>query len=163
VHAVQTHIVSFRYSGLIADHGVMDAADAQRVTLGARPLLSASGHYYTQGWLPRRLANCNKRFQILEFAPEHGSWQFDLLMNLYYGAIFEVLKTTFPELLVPAVLLGTAVLVASSPEWHAYDGTDQSVLANRIEPKLPILHERDETLSFLSKSIGLLGPIWRSR
>lgn len=140
---MQKHTLTITHAGLLADHGVMDAVQAERTMRGARRLLSASAYYYTQGRVPVRLHARNSYFQIVEFAPEHGSLTRELLIGIAGSGIYDIAKVYFPEVFLTAVALSAVGLMSVEKErWIELGKRIRDLRREdqptRIEPVLPM-------------------------
>jgi hypothetical protein len=169
---MQTHIFTLKYSGLLAEHGVMEAAHGEYALQGAKKLLAAHCHYYTKGTIPHRPIAQTHDFQILVSTPGRGSYFLDLLVSVSHSAIYDVAKVGILAILIPVV-----------KEWSKHGRLSKnwfygdSVLAqpvsvmDRIEPILPMpIHGanslRDAQLKLFDKTnhamTSIVQPVGRS-
>jgi len=114
---MQSHLLTIRYTGLLADSGVMVASHAEKSMRGARWLLAASAYQYTRGECPFRLHSQTDDFQIVEFASRDGSLVRELLVGIAGSAVYDIGKVYFPDVLIAGVALGALALARTKKSW----------------------------------------------
>lgn len=100
---MQIHRLRLEFYGRRAPTGFLDAADPPDITMGAKRLAAAYGHYYTEGRVPRNTETNSDYFRIGGGSPGRDGWKYELLIEIRGSAVYDVSKYTFKDHFLEAI------------------------------------------------------------